>query len=71
MKRPAILLLGLACLIACSDKAPPVETSLDRPATPRTTFVQLFEWKWPDIAQECESLSWARGLRRRAGIPAK
>lgn len=55
MKRPAVLLLGLACLTACSDEAPPVETSLDTPAPQRTTFVQMFEWTWPDIAQECEA----------------
>jgi alpha-amylase len=53
--RPAVLFLGLAFLTACGDKAPPVETSEDAPAPARTTFVQLFEWKWPDIARECEN----------------
>ncbi len=28
---------------------------------PRTVFVHLFEWKWPDIAQECESFLGPKG----------
>lgn len=53
--RLVVLFLGIASLVACSDEAPPVETSLDTPAPQRTTFVQMFEWTWPDIAQECEA----------------
>lgn len=49
------LLTGLGCVAACGDKAPPIESSVDVPIPVRTTFVQLFEWKWPDIAQECET----------------
>ncbi|KHD88620.1 MAG: alpha-amylase [Bdellovibrio sp. ArHS] len=30
-------------------------TSLQSHAAPRTVFVQLFEWSWSDIAQECEN----------------
>jgi alpha-amylase len=29
---------------------------------PRTTFVHLFEWKWDDIAQECDSFLGPRGF---------
>lgn len=52
--RSAALLLGLAGLAACGDEAPAVEASQDARASARTTFVQLFEWQWPDIARECE-----------------
>jgi len=51
----ALWLLGLA---ACSpDDVPSPELAEVAPgpsATPRTVFVQLFEWSWPDIARECE-----------------
>ncbi|MFL5735427.1 MAG: alpha-amylase [Chloroflexia bacterium] len=30
-------------------------------AGPRTVFVHLFEWKWPDIAQECETFLGPKG----------
>jgi alpha-amylase len=30
-------------------------------ATPRTVFVHLFEWKWTDIAQECENFLGPKG----------
>lgn len=48
------LLFCMIGLAACGDKAPPAAAIVNAPATARTTFVQLFEWKWPDIAQECE-----------------
>lgn len=28
----------------------------------RTAFVHLFEWKWPDIAKECESWLGPKGF---------
>ena len=30
--------------------------------SPRTVAVHLFEWKWPDIAQECESFLGPKGF---------
>lgn len=50
------MLLGIA---ACSPgdaptNAPAVPTA-QPDDTPRTAFVQLFEWGWPDIARECEA----------------
>ncbi len=32
------------------------------PEVPRTTFVHLFEWTWPDIAEECEEFLGPRGF---------
>jgi alpha-amylase len=32
------------------------------PDAPRTAFVQLFEWKWTDIARECETYLGPRGF---------
>lgn len=28
----------------------------------RTTIVHLFEWKWPDIAKECENFLGPKGF---------
>lgn len=28
----------------------------------RTTIVHLFEWKWPDIAKECETFLGPKGF---------
>jgi alpha-amylase len=43
--------------------APSSETESPTPAAsdPRTVFVHLFEWGWPDIAQECESFLGPKG----------
>jgi len=50
------ILLGIA---ACSPgEAPtnaPVATTAQPEDTPRTVFVQLFEWGWADIGRECEA----------------
>jgi len=50
------ILLGIA---ACSPgEAPtnaPVATTAQPENTPRTVFVQLFEWGWADIGRECEA----------------
>src|SRR5947207_15988636 len=53
-------------LTACAGVGHP-ERQLDAPgqiATPdnRTAFVQLFEWKWTDIARECESYLGPKGF---------
>lgn len=34
----------------------------------RHTIVHLFEWKWPDIAQECENFLGPKGY---AGVQVK
>lgn len=31
-------------------------------ASPRTVFVHLFEWKWEDVAQECETFLGPKGF---------
>lgn len=36
--------------------------SAARAEEPRTAFVQLFEWKWPDIAKECEAWLGPKGF---------
>ena len=53
MKTRALLATAAATLVACSaDEAPAPDA---QPAAP-VAFVQLFEWKWPDIARECEEV---------------
>jgi len=41
------------------NHGPPDVIALD---APRTAFVQLFEWKWTDIARECESYLGPKGF---------
>jgi alpha-amylase len=37
---------------------------------PRTAFVQLFEWKWDDVAQECETFLGPKGFAAVQVSPA-
>ncbi len=53
--RLAALLLGLALSTAVA--AGPVES-----ADHRTVFVQLFEWRWEDVARECEQVLGPAGF---------
>lgn len=61
-RRSARLSLALALLIAFIAglaAAPPKAAQAQ--GAPRTVFVHLFEWKWTDIAQECESFLGPKG----------
>src|SRR5215207_9038877 len=66
----ALVLATAAALTGCA--AVPVEDSTSWEDTDhqqgaasappaRTVFVHLFEWKWTDIAQECEQFLGPRG----------
>ena len=57
-----ILIVPLAIfLFVCSSIFwAPVAAAQKLP--PRTVAVHLFEWKWPDIAQECESFLGPKGF---------
>jgi alpha-amylase len=72
MRRPAAsrttlaLLLGSA-LLGCADNATNPPSPVERPVLPESyrptghafagdTFVHLFEWRWNDIAAECETV---------------
>ena len=67
--RIAALVLGAAFLLilsGCATAAPTLTPPTPTPpvaAGPRTVIVQLFEWKWTDIAQECESFLGPRGYK--------
>ncbi len=52
----AVLLAGFAGL---QQSAQPVSAQA---TPPRTVFVHLFEWKWVDIAQECENYLGPKGF---------
>jgi len=54
MTRRLPTLLGSACLA--------VTASLANPAQAGTAFVHLFEWKWNDIAAECENFLGPKGF---------
>ncbi len=46
--------LSLGFVSACDKGAQPAKVIAEGPEPSRTVFVQLFEWKWPDVAMECE-----------------
>ena len=51
MKTRALAIAAAVALAACgTEVAPTPEVATADPVA----FVQLFEWKWPDIARECE-----------------
>ncbi|TMQ07884.1 MAG: ATPase [Deltaproteobacteria bacterium] len=55
----ACIALG-GCLSAHDlNHGPPEVIALD---APRTAFVQLFEWKWTDVARECETYLGPKGF---------
>ena len=47
----SLLATSLALGITCQAQAAPEPT----------TFVHLFEWNWPDVAQECEDYLGPKG----------
>jgi alpha-amylase len=55
-------------LVACADAASQAPSSTDvtpgaaAVAAPRTVMVHLFEWKWTDIARECETYLGPKGF---------
>lgn len=55
-----VLLLILVSSFPAGVGQPSVATA--QTSTPRTVFVHLFEWKWTDIAQECENFLGPRGF---------
>lgn len=54
--RAAAMAIALAILAACNRGSDTViEEAADPGEQARTVFVQLFEWTWTDIANECET----------------
>ncbi len=54
----------IACLFltACGQSTPDADPAPSVPPSPRTAFVHLFEWSWPDIAAECENFLGPNGF---------
>ena len=58
-----LLALLLLAIVMLAGTAVPDQTETAYAQTaPRTVFVQLFEWKWTDIAQECENFLGPKGF---------
>ncbi len=56
-------LAGVLALAACGSSRPPVTCEVVAATdTARTAFVHLFEWKWSDIARECETYLGPKGF---------
>jgi len=49
-------LLVLVVPLVATLSLPQENNVVEATIAPRTTFVHLFEWKWTDIAQECEDV---------------
>ncbi len=49
----------ISCVILCTLFMATMSSAQERPA--RTVFVHLFEWKWTDIANECEQFLGPKG----------
>lgn len=65
-------LLALAApllVVACGQDEPGHEQTADV-AAPADAFVQLFEWRWPDVATECESFLGPAGYAAVQVSPA-
>nr|MBA3533884.1 alpha amylase C-terminal domain-containing protein [Ardenticatenales bacterium] len=56
----ALLFVLLAVMVALPQTTQQAEAQTTPP--PRTVFVHLFEWKWTDIAQECETYLGPKGF---------
>src|SRR5689334_5575202 len=88
----ARVIAAVACMLvvaACTERDDDTDLQAAGPgqaitADSRTAFVQLFEWKWTDIARECEAYLGPKGFggpdlaaerarldhqRRRRGVP--
>ena len=48
-------LITLFGLSACGEVEQPIATAEPQPAASADVFVQLFEWRWQDVATECEN----------------
>jgi alpha-amylase len=64
--RAGLAACGLVAAAGCAagpsvlpDQGRPDVIALD---APRTAFVQLFEWKWTDVARECETYLGPKGF---------
>lgn len=62
----AALVLGACQWAESSDRAESVDSGDLVPTAalpaPRTVFVHLFEWKWTDVAKECETFLGPKGF---------
>jgi alpha-amylase len=64
------LTLAAALLTACADSlplsapgaVPPTGASYNTAGLPRTVAVHLFEWRWEDVAVECEQFLGPKGF---------
>lgn len=62
LRRLSLALIALTLFAAVAIAARPQPAQAQPPAVPRTVYVHLFEWKWTDIAQECESYLGPKGF---------
>jgi alpha-amylase len=51
-----LLMVATLALSACGADDPPTAPSEPVSAAPAAVFVQMFEWRWNDIAAECENV---------------
>ena len=61
---PRRVIVGLCTAVAglLAVVAVPGQSVANEPDVKRTVFVQLFEWRWSDVARECESYLGPKGF---------
>jgi len=66
-------LIAVAVLAAagCGQHDQPAATSAAETNAPADVFVQLFEWRWPDVAAECENFLGPAGYAAVQVSPAQ
>lgn len=60
--RPIVIMALFVLAIVAFMWAPAPQTASANPNLPRTVAVHLFEWKWSDIAKECETFLGPKGF---------
>ena len=66
-----LALITIFGLGACSKVEQPVTTPVPPATAPADVFVHLFEWRWPDVAAECENFLGPAGYTAVQVSPAQ
>jgi alpha-amylase len=66
-----ITLITMLGLSACGKVEEPVTTPETQVTASADVFVQLFEWRWPDVAAECETFLGPAGFSAVQVSPAQ
>jgi len=66
----SVVFVVLLVLAACSQSEKPDDAGSAKKTVPAEVFVQLFEWRWNDVARECETVLGPHGYKGVQTSPA-